>query len=66
MDAGERASFAAEHRRLQQERLSAFQEYIADVQEGRIPERSNLVKMEGPLLDEVTRAIGGAGEQNRD
>ena len=50
--------FAAEHRRLQQERLAAFREYIADVQEGRFPERSNLVEMETSLLDEVVRAIG--------
>ena len=53
-------NFAAEHRRLQQERLGAFREYIADVQEGRFPARSNLVEMEGSLLDEVVRSIGQA------
>jgi 3-methyl-2-oxobutanoate hydroxymethyltransferase len=53
-------NFAEEHRRLQQERLAAFQEYIADVKEGHFPERSHLVEMEAPLLDEVTRTIGGA------
>ena len=58
-----RANFAAEHRRLQQERLAAFREYIADVQEGRFPERSHLVEMEGPFLEEVARAIGGALSQ---
>src|SRR6266480_1283667 len=52
-------NFAAEHRRLQQERIAAFREYIADVQEGRFPERSHLVEMEAPLLDEVVREIGG-------
>lgn len=52
-------NFAAEHRRLQQERLAAFREYVADVQEGRFPERGHLVEMEAPLLDEVVRAIGG-------
>ncbi len=50
-------NFAAEHRRLQQERLAAFREYIADVREGRFPERSHLVEMEAPLLDEVVRAL---------
>lgn len=51
-------NFAEEHRRLQQERISAFREYIADVQDGRFPERSNLVEMEANSLKEVTRAIG--------
>jgi len=51
-------NFAAEHRRLQQERLAAFREYIADVHEARFPERSHLVEMESPFLDEVVRTIG--------
>jgi len=51
-------NFAAEHRRLQQERIAAFREYIADVHEGRFPERSHLVEMEAPLLDEAVRSIG--------
>jgi 3-methyl-2-oxobutanoate hydroxymethyltransferase len=49
--------FAAEHRRLQQERISAFREYIADVHAGRFPERSHLVEMEGAVLEEVMRAV---------
>lgn len=53
-------NFAAEHRRLQQERITAFREYIADVNEGRFPERRNLVEMEASLLDEVVRSIGAA------
>src|SRR5476651_1605248 len=48
--------FADEHRRLQQERIAAFREYIADVNEGRFPGRSHLVEMEAPLLDEVVRS----------
>src|SRR5215218_6976810 len=44
-------NFAAEHRRLQQERIGAFREYIADVREGRFPERSHLVEMEPTLLE---------------
>src|ERR1700761_8831703 len=34
--------FGAEHRRLQQERIAAFREYIADVEGGRFPERCHL------------------------
>jgi 3-methyl-2-oxobutanoate hydroxymethyltransferase len=49
-------NFAAEHRRLQQERIAAFREYIADVQCRRFPERSHLVEMEAALLDEVVRS----------
>jgi len=52
-------NFAAEHRRLQAERLAAFREYIADVHEGHFPNRSHLVEMEAGLLDEVTRTLGG-------
>ena len=51
--------FAAEHRRLQQERIAAFREYIADVQENRFPERSHLVEMEAGSLDEVMREVLG-------
>src|SRR4029077_6375719 len=52
-------NFAAEHRRLQQERIAAFREYVADVRGGRFPERSHLVEMEGALLEEVVREIAG-------
>jgi 3-methyl-2-oxobutanoate hydroxymethyltransferase len=51
--------FAAEHRRLQSERIAAFGEYIADVQHGRFPERSHLVEMDAQLFEEVVRSIGG-------
>lgn len=39
-------NFRAELDRLQQERIAAFGEYIADVQEGRFPEETHLVSME--------------------
>ena len=52
-------NFAAEHRRLQAERIAAFREYVADVQGGRFPERAHLVEMEAPLLDEVVRGLSG-------
>lgn len=51
-------NFAAENRRLQQERLAAFREYIADVNEGRFPERGHLVEMDAALLDEVVKDLG--------
>jgi 3-methyl-2-oxobutanoate hydroxymethyltransferase len=50
--------FAAEHRRLQQERIAAFGEYIADVQQGRFPERSHLTEMKPELLDQVLAELG--------
>ena len=52
-------NFAAEYRRLQDERLSAFREYIADVENGRFPERNHLVEMKPELFDEVVRQIDG-------
>ena len=53
-------NFSEEHRRLQQERIAAFGEYIADVNAGRFPERSHLVEMDAKLLDEVAKSPGGA------
>jgi 3-methyl-2-oxobutanoate hydroxymethyltransferase len=50
-------NFLAEHRRLQEERIAAFREYIADVNEGRFPERCHLVEMDERLLDEVMGSI---------
>src|SRR5207253_11325731 len=38
-------NFLQEHRRLQQERIAAFQEYAVDVKTGRFPEASHLVVM---------------------
>jgi len=51
-------NFAEEHRRLQQERISAFREYIADVQNGQFPELSHLVEMDEALLDKVVKDTG--------
>jgi len=50
-------NFLAEHRRLQEERVAAFSEYIADVNDGRFPEPGHLVEMEAKLLDEVMRSV---------
>jgi 3-methyl-2-oxobutanoate hydroxymethyltransferase len=50
-------NFAAEHRRLQEERTAAFREYIADVQSSQFPEPRHLVEMDPHLLQEVTRRL---------
>ena len=46
-------NFVEEHRRLQRERIAAFGEYIADVQQGRFPERGHLVEMDETVLQRV-------------
>src|SRR6267154_5367008 len=46
-------NFLEEHRRLQRERVAAFSEYIADVKEGRFPERCHLVELDEMLLGEA-------------
>lgn len=51
-------NFLEENRRLQKERVAAFGEYIADVKEGRFPEKSNLIEMDDALLEEVKASIG--------
>lgn len=53
-------NFVQEYRRLQQERIAAFSEYIADVKAGRFPERGHLVEMDDKLLREVTASIAKA------
>lgn len=49
--------FAGEYRRLQQERVAAFQEYAEDVRAGRFPEAGHLVEMEEDVLREVRLEI---------
>ena len=51
-------NFGAEFERLQQERIGAFSEYIADVQEGSFPGAANLIEMDEALLQDVIDAIG--------
>ncbi|YCM42894.1 3-methyl-2-oxobutanoate hydroxymethyltransferase [Verrucomicrobiaceae bacterium 227] len=43
-------NFAAENRRLQEERIAAFQEYIADVSGKTFPEEGNLVRLNEGVL----------------
>ena len=49
--------FFEENRRLQQQRVAAFSEYIADVKDGVFPESAHLVEMDTKLLAEVVRAF---------
>jgi len=56
-------NFAEEHRRLQQERIAAFREYITDVHEGRFPEPCHLVEMDASFLDEVVRSLGAPSNE---
>jgi len=51
-------NFLEEHRRLQRERVGAFREYVADVKEGRFPERSNLVEMNESELQHFLTQLG--------
>ena len=51
-------NFRAEFERLQQERIGAFSEYIADVQEGGFPGAANLIEMDEALLQDVIDSIG--------
>jgi len=51
-------NFLEDHRRLQRERIAAFSEYIADVKEGRFPERGHLVELDEQLLREVADSVG--------
>lgn len=52
--------FAREYRRLQRERVTAFGEYIADVQAGRFPQPDHLVEMDDRLLQELVLAVDDA------
>ncbi len=54
-------NFFEEHRRLQKERVAAFEEYIADVKEARFPARCHLVEMDDKLIQEVIESVRKAG-----
>lgn len=53
-------NFLEENRRLQRERIAAFSEYIADVKEGRFPERSHCIEMDDAVLKKVVGSVGKA------
>jgi 3-methyl-2-oxobutanoate hydroxymethyltransferase len=50
-------NFLKEYQRLQQERISAFKEYAADVKSGRFPEAAHLVSIDDAVLDDVINSI---------
>jgi 3-methyl-2-oxobutanoate hydroxymethyltransferase len=54
-------NFAEEYRRLQQERIAAFGEYVADVNEGRFPQAGHLLEMDPAVLEQLKAfvAVGG-------
>ncbi len=50
-------NFLAEYRRLQEERIAAFREYIADVEEGHFPGEQNLVDMDDAEFDAFRASV---------
>jgi 3-methyl-2-oxobutanoate hydroxymethyltransferase len=50
-------NFAAEYDRLQQERIAAFGEFIADVNSGAYPEDRHIVRMPQDELDRFLSAL---------
>ena len=54
-------NFLKEYKRLQAERIAAFQEYAEDVASGRFPEARHLVNMDEAAFREVVEAIEGHG-----
>ena len=50
-------NFLKEYQRLQQDRIAAFQEYAADVKDGRFPALDNLVTMDETALKAAIEAI---------
>jgi 3-methyl-2-oxobutanoate hydroxymethyltransferase len=53
--------FAAEYRRLRQERIAAFKEFAADVASGAFSEPRHLVGIEDREFDSFLRALGAEG-----
>ena len=50
--------FQAEKKRLQNERIAAFREYIADVTEGDFPAKTNLIEMDEAVLVKIRNELG--------
>lgn len=50
-------NFVTEYRRLQEERVSAFKEYAADVISGVFPARTNLVEIKSTVLQQAIQRI---------
>ena len=58
-------NFAAEFDRLQEERVSAFKEFIADVNSGAYPEGKHVVSMKPEELAVFTELLTSAGDPSR-
>ena len=54
-------NFLQEYRRLQEERVAAFQEYAEDVRSGRFPAAQHLVGMDEAAFQQAVEAIKGDG-----
>lgn len=52
-------NFAAEYKRLQNERIAAFQEYAMDVESGAFPQPNHLVRMKEGEYEKFLHGIGG-------
>jgi 3-methyl-2-oxobutanoate hydroxymethyltransferase len=50
-------NFLAEYRRLQQERIAAFCEYVEDVRNGRFPEARHLVELDDAQFKEIIASL---------
>jgi 3-methyl-2-oxobutanoate hydroxymethyltransferase len=50
-------NFREEYRRLQNERIAAFSEYISDVKDGRFPESGHLIEMDATTLNNVIASL---------
>ncbi len=44
--------------RLQEERISAFREYIADVKSGEFPAKGNLIEMDETVFEKIRNELG--------
>jgi 3-methyl-2-oxobutanoate hydroxymethyltransferase len=55
-------NFVKEYQRLQKERIAAFSEYVADVKQGRFPEKSNLIEMDARVLNNFVRDFTGGSK----
>lgn len=53
-------NFAAEYERLQQERIAAFKEYVADVDSGAYPEEKHIVRMDPAEFDAFIKKVDAA------
>lgn len=50
-------AYLAENRRLQDERIAAFGEYLEDAKWGSFPSVGNLIEMDPKILEEVKKGI---------